>query len=417
MAIGEDGDSAERHEGLRRGFLLILITVLALAGWGLLRRSAPPEVPFTRVTRETIESALTTNGKVEPIEWESLRAERPGPVDRVLVHRGDTVKKGQVLVQMDTAEARSELASAVARIAGAQADAQVTRQGGRATDRTEIESSLNQARAELANAQRDLASLEKLAAKNAATQYDVTQAREAVQKIQLRIQSLESRRISLVSAPDREAAQARVREAQAAAGAARVHVEQGIIRSPMNGIVYQIELKPGAFLNAGDLVASIGVLNKLVVKVYVDEPELGRVAKGMPVLITWDALPGRQWKGEVDRVPTEVTALGTRQVGEVSCVIDNPDLTLLPGTNINAEIRSKTVQNAIALPKEALRREGTQNGVLKLQGSKVVWQPISPGISSVTRIQVISGLSEGDAVALPVDRSLKSGDEVKPVFR
>ena len=402
---------------MKRGLLLILIPVLALAGWGLLRRTAPPEVPFTRVTRETIESALTTNGKVEPIEWESLRAERAGAVDRVLVHRGDSVKKGQVLVQMDTAEARSEAASAAARIAGAQADAQVTQQGGRASDRAEIESSLAQARSELAAAQRELTSAERLAAKNAATQYEVTQARDAVQKIQLRIQSLESRRGALVSAPDRDAAQARVREAQALASAAQVHIEQGVIRSSMSGIVYQMDLKPGAFLQPGDLVANIGVLNKLLVRVYVDEPELGRVAKGMPVAITWDAMPGRQWKGEVDRVPTEVTALGTRQVGEVICVIDNPDLTLLPGTNINAEIKSKTVQNAIALPKEALRREGGQDGVLKLQGKQVVWQPIKLGVSSVTRVQVLSGLEEKDAVALPIDRPLKSGDEVKAVFR
>ena len=56
--------------------------------------------------------------------------------------------------------------------------------------------------------------------------------------------------------------------------------------------------------------------------------------------ITWDALPGHQWKGEVDKLPTQIVPLGTRQVGEVGCVIENPDRDLLPNANINADIQA-----------------------------------------------------------------------------
>ena len=128
------------------------------------------------------------------------------------------------------------------------------------------------------------------------------------------------------------------------------------VSAPITGIVYQFDLKPGAYLSAGDLVASIGRLDHVHVKVYVDEPDLGRVMKGMPVTITWDALPGRQWKGSVDRTPTEIVAMGARQVGEVQCDIANPDMDLLPGTNVNAVILSETVENAITIPKEAVHR-------------------------------------------------------------
>ena len=64
----------------------------------------------------------------------------------------------------------------------------------------------------------------------------------------------------------------------------------------MAGVVYGREVRPGSYVNAGDLIANIGRMDRLRVRVYVDEPELGRVAEGQPVTITWDALPGRQWR-------------------------------------------------------------------------------------------------------------------------
>jgi multidrug efflux pump subunit AcrA (membrane-fusion protein) len=184
----------------------------------------------------------------------------------------------------------------------------------------------------------------------------------------------------------------------------------------MSGILYQLDIRQGAYLNPGDLVGSIGRLNQLRVIVYVDEPDLGRVAKAMPVTISWDALPGRQWKGTVEKLPTQIVPLGTRQVGEVICVIENPDLTLVPGTNVNAEIRSQVVENALAIPKESIRRQGTESGVLKLQGERVVWHPLKLGTASVNRAQVTEGLSEGDFVAMPVDRPLKANDAVRPRY-
>jgi HlyD family secretion protein len=136
----------------------------------------------------------------------------------------------------------------------------------------------------------------------------------------------------------------------------------------------------------------------------------------MPVSIGWDALPEQRWQGTVEKLPTEIVAVGTRQVGEVVCIIENPGLELLPGTNINAEIRSRVVENAISIPKESLRREGSQAGVLLLRDGRVAWRPIVLGASSVTRTEVKEGLHDGDAVALPSEHALSDGVAVKPVF-
>jgi HlyD family secretion protein len=119
----------------------------------------------------------------------------------------------------------------------------------------------------------------------------------------------------------------------------------------------------------------------------------------------------------VDKLPTQVTPLGTRQVGEVGCVIENPDRDLLPNANINAEIQAAVVPGALVLPKEAFRREGPDTGVFLLRGERVEWRKVTLGVSSYTKSQVLSGLAEGDAVALPTEKTIKNGSKVEAVVR
>jgi len=409
---------------LNRALVALAIIIAAVLGFTLLdRRTKPPEVNFIKVARERIVSTLNTNGKVEPIQWASARAEEAGVVERVLVQRGQKVTKGAALVQTEARQAQADLASAQARISQAQAELDVLKAGGRAADVSAISSSEASARQELAAAEREYESLQRLETRGAATGVEVTAARDRVDKARLQIQALDARRKSLVSAPDEAAARARLREAEAAANLARQQIALSTIRSPIDGVVYQLGSDPsgmrlGSYLNPGDLVANIGKLDRVRVMVYVDEPDLGRVDVGMPVKITWDALPGRTWTGTVEKTPTEVIALGTRQVGEVQCVIDNPDLDLLPGTNINAEIRSQAADNALTIPKDVIHREAGRTGVFALgQEDKIFWRDVKVGISSVTRSQVTSGLSDGDSVAGSSDHPLKNGMKVTPVYQ
>ncbi len=402
----------------RRLFYIVIAIVAAIVLFALIeRRNAPPEVPFTKVVRESIISALTTNGKVEPIDWASARAETAGAVEHVYIRRGQHVAKGETLVELDTAPLQSEVSAAEARVAQTRAELRTIEQGGRPADIASINASLDAAKQELGVAQREYEANVRLAEKHAVTGQEVQASRERVERAQLQIQSLQQRKATVVSATDRQAAEARLHEAEAAVTGAREKMARASIQSPIAGTVYQFDLRPGSYLNPGDLVASIGRLANVRVIVYVDEPDLGRVQVGMPVTITWDALPGRTWTGAVERKPTQVIALGTRQVGEVSCVIGNPDLDLLPGTNVNAEIRSKEVNNALAIPNAAIRRENGRTGVYVLTGgNQIEWRDVKIGVTSVVRAQVVAGLNEGDSIALPTDRTLKNEMLVTPTY-
>ncbi len=397
-----------------RILLAILVVVAAALAWWIHSANAgPPEVSVAPVVRQTLVSSLTTNGKVEPSQWVAVRAERPGIVERVTVQKGQEVRKGELLAELDSQDAQADVRSAEAAVSQAKADLSMVRQGGKTVEQVEIESAIERDRMDLKNAQREYDSLRRLAEKQAATQQEVVEASQRIQKLQTDMAALERKRGALVGTADRAAAEARLQQAEATLEQARSRFERGHIHSPIAGIVFELPVKDGMYLNVGDLAANVGNLKTLRVRIYVDEPELGRVAEGMAVIVTWDALPGRQWKGSVEKMPTQIVSLGSRQVGEVLCTIENPDLKLLPGTNVNVEITSQVVENALTIPKEAIRNENGQVGVYLLKGGRAEWRPVRLGASSITRAVVLSGLSEGDRVALRSERPLRSGEKIR----
>jgi HlyD family secretion protein len=396
---------------------ILVAGVAAIVVWVAFKKTTPPEVDFVKVTRETMISALPTNGKVDPIEWLPVRAERTGVVTKVLVSRGQQVTKGESLIELDTRVATAEVSKAQAAIQEAKTQQQVLEQGGRIAERQQADADLSRTKLDLEAARKNYQTLDRLVGKQAATRQELDAARQTVEQLQLRIQALEEHKKALVSGTDKEIARAKLQEAESTAAIARTNLDLSIIRAPMDGTVYDFDLKQGSFVNAGDPIAKIGRLDRVRVTVYVDEPDLGKVRKGEVVNITWDALPGHQWKGEVDKLPTQIVPLGTRQVGEVGCVIENPQRDLIPNANINAEIQATVVQKALAVPKEAIRREGSETGVFLLQGDRVGWRKIGLGVSNYTKSQVISGLSDGDAVALPTEKPLKNGAKVAPVYQ
>ena len=401
-----------------RSVLALLLGAAAiLIAWIVSKRTTPPGIEFTKVVREKIVSMLSTNGKVEPVDWMPARAERAGVVARVLVSRGQQVKKGQPLVELDTRVAEAELSRAQAGIEQARTEEKLLNQGGRIAERQQVDADLARAKLDLDAAQKQVQALERLVAKQAATRVDLDAAKQAADQLRLRIQALEEHKAALVTSTDKEIAKSKLQEAQAAAQIARTNLDLSVVHAPMDGALYDFDLKQGTFVNPGDLIGKVGKLDRVRVTVYVDEPDLGRVRIGEPVVITWDAMPGHQWKGEVDKLPTQVIKLDTRQVGEVGCIIENPDRDLLPNANITAEIETTTAQNALVIPKEVIRRQGADAGVFLLQNDRVVWRKVSLGVASYTKTQVLSGLNEGDAVALPTEKVLKDGSRVAPAYQ
>src|SRR5512140_1983665 len=103
-----------------------------------MRKGEPPKVSFARVKRQTLVSTLPTNGKVEPAEWQAVRAETSGVVSRAPVEDGQTVAAGTVLAAIADPTLQSEIETAQARLNEARANLATHEAGGRPSEYTEL---------------------------------------------------------------------------------------------------------------------------------------------------------------------------------------------------------------------------------------------------------------------------------------
>jgi multidrug efflux pump subunit AcrA (membrane-fusion protein) len=179
---------------LKKLLLLLLLVVAAVIGWGIFRKTAPPQVSFTRVKRTTLVSTLPTNGKAEPMEWQAVHAETAGLVSQVMVREGERVAKGAVLAAIADPSLAADVAAGEAKVAEARANLAALEAGGKASELAGIENNLARARFDLQQHQKEYDTLRRLAEKQAAVPVDVEAAQDKVRQSQIEIEGLENRR-------------------------------------------------------------------------------------------------------------------------------------------------------------------------------------------------------------------------------
>jgi len=397
----------------------VVAAVVVFSGWMKLRGGNSVDVRSELVARQDISSTISTNGKIEPVNNFEAHAPAPATVKRVFVNEGDHVKSGQLLVQLDDADARAQAAKALAQLRSAEANLQAVQNGGTHEEVLNNTAELTKAQAEQDDARRHLQALEHLQQSGGASAGEVQAAQERVKKAEAEVQLLQSKLNNRFSTPEVEKTQASAEEARAAYAAAQDLLKNSNIRAPFSGSVYQLPVKRGAYMSTGQLLVQVADLEKVQVRAFVDEPEIGRLAKGQRVEIKWDAIPGRIWVGAVSRVPTVVTTVGTRTVGEISCDIPNADRKLLPNVNVNVSIVTAHNSNALTVSRESVHASDGKRFVFKIMDDKLHRQEVRTGITSLTRVEVLQGLEQGTRVAMGAVKAqaLRNGMEVRVVER
>ncbi|HEY6969458.1 MAG TPA: efflux RND transporter periplasmic adaptor subunit [Candidatus Angelobacter sp.] len=406
---------------LERNHLLIAAAIIGLfvfSGW-MMRRGGVVSVHAEKVTRQSIASIISTNGKIEPVQNFEAHASAQASVKRVLVNEGDHVKPGQLLIQVDDADARAQAAKALAQLRAAEANIQAVQAGGTQEEVLTTRSDLAKVQAERDAAQRNLEAVQRLQQSGAASPGEVEAARNRVQKADADLQLLQSKLTGRFSTPEIAKVRASAEEARAAYAAAQDQLENAHITAPFAGIVYQLRVKIGSFVNPGDLLLQVANLDNVQVRAFVDEPDIGKLAKDEKVDVTWDAVPGRTWQGTLTRIPTAVTTVGTRAVGEITCEIPNPDHKLLPNVNVNVNIVTAKRDNALTVSREAVHDFDGRRIVYEIDNGKIRARDVQTGTSNLTRVEIVSGISEGTEIALGAVNAqpLHNGMEVKVVER
>jgi HlyD family secretion protein len=403
------------------GRRLWILVVAALALTALLvylgSRGSTARVAVADVARENLSSIVSTNGKVEPVAPHSFRARYPTFVARVYAVEGQQVKRGQALFALDDTQVQADLAQARADLAVQEEALAVAKAGGHASQLAKAVADVAKAQASRDLLRRDNESLTKLVSQKAATAAELEQNRLQLTQAEADLQSSEKVKQTLVQQAqlDQGRVALEVEHARATVRDLQERLDSAHGTAPMDGTLYALPIRQGDFVKAGDLLAELADLHQVRIRAFIDEPELGQIAVSQPVEILWDAHPGVVWTGKTEMLPKQVVTRGTRNVGELLCSVTNERLDLLPNITVDVRIHISERPGALVVPRGAVYVEGDKHYVFRLEDGRLRRRAITVGVANPTKIEVLTGLAEGDVVALPGDISLKENLSIIPV--
>jgi HlyD family secretion protein len=390
-----------------------LIVVIILAS-----RGQAPAVTVVKIGRLDLNAIVTSNGKVEPISPSIARAEFPAFVGRVDASEGQSVHRGEVVLALDSADIKSQLAQAEGNLLAAQTELHNARAGGPPDQVAELQGDLQQAKIEVENLERNNKALTDLVAKQAATRDELSQNEANLTKARAKLQSLLERKQALAekASVGAQSATLEINQDQDMIRALRAKLESATVIAPMNGTLYSLPVRTGDYVQTGQVLAEMADLRNVRVRAFVDEPDIGWLEAGQSVEVTWDARPGQVWTGQTTQIPKQVVPRESRSVGEVLCSVNNGSGELLPNVNVEVRILVRERKDALVVPRAAVAYDKRgQRYVYILDDGKVRRRNITVGIASASNYEVLSGLKVDESVVLPGDVRLRNGMDVRAV--
>ena len=375
-------------------------------------------VVVAQASFQQLTATVSTNGKVEPVEPFDAHAPGPGVVQKIYVDEGQHVEQGQPLLKMDDSDARARIATAQAALAQAKLQRADLERGGNSEESLTYSSNIASAKLEQQAATQNLIAVQNLQKRGSASASEVAAAQQRLDAANLTLSGANAHTSTHYTTNDRAAAEARIHDAEVAIQAAQAGLQDADVHSPIKGTVYYIPVSLFDFVHAGDDLIYVADLNKLLVRAYFDEPEIGKLANGQPVTITWDAKPNQVWHGHIEHIPNTIINYGTRNVGECIITVDDARGDLPPNSNVTVKVTEATREHVLSIPREALHTDGSRNFVYTIVDGKLQQTPIQPGLLNNTNVQILSGLNPKDTVVLgPADpgKDLYSGLPVKRV--
>jgi HlyD family secretion protein len=390
--------------------LIAVVAILAsgAGGWKWKNRGPKPtEVQVAKVGREDLQAKVSANGKVQAQRKVDISATVPGQVTQLAVEEGDRVRKGQFLLQIDSANPTASAKSAEASFQALQREVEL-------------------ARANSALAKADFDRAQKNFQNGIIPQADLDRAGTTLATSQAAVQ----------------AAERRVEQAKATHEGAAYELSKTTVRAPMDGIVTARRVEEGE-------VAVIGVLNQpgtvllqisdmsiVETEMEVDETAIPSVKLDQEALIRIDAYPNRTFNGVVTEVGSSPIVRQTQNPNDaikfkVKIQIKNPPEGIKPGLSVQADVLTGFRAQALVVPIQALvvrdieRKPGEtiapgaprdEEGVYLMEDGKAKFQKLKTGLLGELSLEVLEGLKGGETVItgpFRALRSIKPGDAVK----
>lgn len=357
--------------------LLLLVVVVVVLAW-------PEKVVTVRaleVSRGTVEKLVTSlqAGEVKARRQADIRASTIGRVARIVVSKGQRVKKNQLLVELENGTLR-------ARVRLAQANLEVGRSG------------LRSAELRLQASERTWQRSLRLSRKGALAQ-------QALERVQAERD---------LAAEALNTARANIDQLQAALAVAAAALEETRIRAPFAGQVTALHVEVGEALVAGAPVLDLVDDSRVSLLAPVDEADAGLLRTGFPVRVICDALGGKNLTGQLVWISPVVTRdVRQNRHLEVEVGFDGRQVPLMPGMSADIEVVVQKREQVLWVPTSAVMRKAGRQQVYLVADGRAHLQTIQAGLSNWERTEVVSGLAEGDRVIVSLEaRGLADGVKV-----
>jgi HlyD family secretion protein len=363
-----------------------------------------------------IDRTVMTMGKVTPVDGFQARANFAGTVEKLYVQVGQSVHAGQMLVKLKDPYAGSRLASAQADLLSDELSSHNIQQGGSQEDKINMAGDRTHTEIEQVAAAKALATLTALERTGAATVAEVNGGIRRLQSADATLQTIDRRMGDRYSPTEMAAWKARVAQAHAVVSAQEAAYANANVATPISGTVYLTPVSRYDFVPQGGDLVRVANLDKLQIVASFDEPEIGALADGQPVTITWDGRPDRQWHGRILHAPLAANASGTRSVGVCTISVDDGNRDLLPDTSVTVTVTTAKRVHVLAIPHQDLHEDPPSHFfVYRVIDGKLIRTPVSVGLVTVDQAEIVSGLTPNDVVAASAldGQDLRDGMKVR----
>lgn len=307
------------------GILLLLIVAIAIFAGG--SKAQQGQFVTTEVVVDKLLVTASASGTLQPTKSVDVGSELSGTLASVLVQENDTVKKGQLLAQLDTAKLTDTVAKSQAALAAAEAGVAL-------------------AQATVAESKAALARMQRVAELSGGKVPAKTELDTAEAAMQRAIASEASARADVV-------------QAKATLKTDQTNLGKATIRSPVDGVVLTRKVEPGQTVAAAMTTPVLFVLaedlSKMELQVKVDEADVGNVHDGQTASFTVSAWSGRQFPASIQRVGLGSTTTDNVVTYKTILQVNNDDLALRPGMTATATIITASREKALLVPNGALR--------------------------------------------------------------
>ncbi|WP_426306285.1 efflux RND transporter periplasmic adaptor subunit [Acidovorax facilis] len=394
----------------RRWFAVALgAAVLVVAAFTGAMALRGPQVDALLVQSAPLVRTLQFSARVATLSRVDVGSTVTGRVAQVQVTEGAQVRRGEVLVQLES----DELAAALAQAVAAERQAQSRLVGLRSSGRSAAQAARAQANATLQAASASLARVQQLVAQGFYSAAQLDEAQRAVDVARAQQLSAQAQvQANADAGTDVVQAQAQLALARAATVAAQARLAQATLVAPADARVLVRDVEPGQIVQPGKALLSLALAGPTQLVAQVDERFLDQLLPGQKASVVADAFAGQRFTARVLTIAPSVDA--QRGAIEVKFALEQQAPAFLrEDMTLSVEVETARRERTLVLPQAALRGpvEGDQATAMVLEEGRAQARPVRLGLRTLDAVEVLDGLAEGDTVLR--GGAVQAGDRVR----